>query len=215
MDVHAVPTMTHGRVLVRDARAAARKGLLVGFHGYMESAKTQMDRLQAIPGGTDWTLVSIQGLHRFYRGRSEEVVASWMTREDRELAMADNLAYVAAALDQVPHDRSTRVVYTGFSQGVATVGRWVAYGRVRADQMILWAGAFPPDVDLTSLADRLAATPVVLVVGSRDELASWAGADAQLQRFAAAGIAARLISFDGGHRLDNATLAALAGSSGA
>src|SRR6188508_1174465 len=93
--------MTHGRVLVRDARAAARKGLLVGFHGYMESAKTQMDRLQAIPGGTDWTLVSIQGLHRFYRGRSEEVVASWMTREDRELAMADNLRYVDAAIAAV------------------------------------------------------------------------------------------------------------------
>jgi predicted esterase len=95
------------------------------------------------------------------------------------------------------------------------VGRWLAYGRVRADELILWAGAFPPDVDLASLADRLANTAVVLVVGSRDELAPWAGADAQLQRFVEAGIPARLISFDGGHRLDNATLATLAEASGA
>src|SRR4029079_6253894 len=146
MDVHAVPTMTHGRVLVRDARVAARKGLLVGFHGYMESAKTQMDRLQAIPGGTDWTLVSIQGLHRFYRGRSDEVVASWMTREDRELAMADNLAYVAAALEQVPHDSSTRLVYAGFSQGVAMAFRAAIRGAQPASAIVAIGGDVPPEL---------------------------------------------------------------------
>ncbi len=116
--------MTHGRVLVREARAAARRGVLVGFHGYMENAKTP-DGAARGDSRTPlaWTLVSIQGLHRFYRGRTEDVVASWMTREDRELAIADNLAYVSAALEQVPHDPSTRVVYTGFSQGVAMAFR--------------------------------------------------------------------------------------------
>ena len=66
-----------------------------------------MQRLDDIPDAAAWTLVSIQGLHRFYRGRSEEVVASWMTREDRDLAIADNRAYVAAALEGVPHDDRT------------------------------------------------------------------------------------------------------------
>src|SRR5262249_2880115 len=146
MDVHAVPTMTHGRVLVQDARAAARKGVLVGFHGYMENARIQMDRLQAIPGASDWTLVSIQGLHRFYRGRSEEVVASWMTREDRELAISDNLAYVASALDQVPHDRSTRVVYTGFSQGVAMAFRAGVLGAFHTSAVVAVGGDVPPEL---------------------------------------------------------------------
>ena len=114
MDIHLVPTMTHGRVLVREARAAARTGVLVGFHGYMENAQIQMERLEAIPGASGWTLVSIQGLHRFYRGRTDEVVASWMTSEDRETAIADNIAYIRAALDEVPHDRSTRIIFTGF-----------------------------------------------------------------------------------------------------
>ena len=61
MDVHLIPTITHGRVLVSEPRAVARKGILVGFHGYMESARTQMERLEAIPGASAWTLVSIQG----------------------------------------------------------------------------------------------------------------------------------------------------------
>ena len=166
MDVHAVPTMTHGRVLVQEARAAARRGVLVGFHGYMESAKTQMDRLQASPDASAWTLVSIQGLHRFYRGRSEDVVASWMTREDRELAIADNLAYVAAALDQVPHDPSTRVVYTGFSQGVAMAFRAGLRGTLPAAAIVAVGGDVPPEL----VEDPSLRFPAVLLArGSRDE----------------------------------------------
>ena len=74
-----IETPTHGRVLVREAGGQAPAGLLVGFHGYAETAEIQMARLEAIPGADAWTLLSVQALHRFYRGRSEEVVASWMT----------------------------------------------------------------------------------------------------------------------------------------
>src|SRR3954465_11904512 len=131
--VHIVPTLTHGRVLARAARAAAQKGLLVGFHGYMENARIQMDRLEAVPGSSAWTLVSIQALHRFYRGRTEEIVASWMTREDRDVTIADNLDYVGAALDAVPHDRAGRIVYVGFSQGAAMAFRAAARSGNAAD----------------------------------------------------------------------------------
>ena len=158
--------MTHGRVLVREARAAAKRGLLVGFHGYMENARIQMERLEALDGASAWTLVSMQGLHRFYRGRSQEVVASWMTSEDRELAIADNLAYVAAALEQVPHDESTRVVYAGFSQGAAMAYRAGVRGAGRAAAIVAVGGDVPPEL----LADGSARFPPVLVArGARDD----------------------------------------------
>ena len=198
--------------------------LWIVCHGYGQLAAPFLASFAGVVA-TSRRIIAPEALSRFYLdapsgtpNAERRVGATWMTREDRRAEIADQVAYLDALHEYVRPPASAsrvRLRVFGFSQGVATVGRWVAYGRVRADQMILWAGAFPPDVDLTSLADRLAATPVVLVVGSRDELASWAGADAQLQRFTAAGITARLISFDGGHRLDNATLAALAGSSGA
>ena len=65
-----VQTPTHGRVLVEPA-AARPVGMLVGFHGYAETADVQMARLAAVPGADAWTKVSIQALHRFYRGRSK------------------------------------------------------------------------------------------------------------------------------------------------
>lgn len=196
MDVHAVPTITHGRVLVQEARAVARRGVLVGFHGYMESAKIQMDRLQAIPDAAAWTLVSIQGLHRFYRGRSEDVVASWMTREDRELAIADNLAYVAAALDQVPHDPSTRVVYTGFSQGVAMAFRAGLRGALPAAAIVAVGGDVPPELE----EDPSLRFPAVLFArGSRDEWLTEAKFEKDLAALLSRTVAVEPLVYDGAH----------------
>ena len=193
---HLIPALTHGVVLVREARAAASRGLLVGFHGYMETAAIQMERLQAIPGSTMWTLVSIEALHRFYRGRTQDVVASWMTRADREVAIADNLAYIGAALDEVPHDSSTRIVYAGFSQGVAMAFRAGLLGRDRAHGIIAVGGDVPPEL----LADPVLRYPsVFLARGVRDEWLTQATFDADLAALAARGAAARPVLYDGAH----------------
>lgn len=164
-DVHSIATTTHGRVLVRRADVLPARGIFVGFHGYMENAAIQMTRLEGIPGADAWTLVAVQALHRFYRWRTRDVVASWMTREDREAAIADNIAYVAAALDAVPHDASTRIVYAGFSQGVAMAFR--AAVRSGAAGIIAVGGDVPPEL----LADStLVFPPVLLARGATDEL---------------------------------------------
>jgi predicted esterase len=202
-----IPALTHGVILVREARAAASRGLLIGFHGYLETAAIQMERLAAIPGSALWTLVSIEGLHRVYRGRSQDVVASWMTREDREVAIADNLAYVAAALDEVPHDRSTRVVYAGFSQGVAMAFRAGLLGRDRAHGIIAVGGDVPPEL----LADsRLRCPPVCLARGARDEWLTQAKFDADLAALTAHGAQLWPLLHDGAHEW-NAEVATAAG----
>ena len=197
-DVRLIPTTMHGRVLVREARAAAARGIVVGFHGYMENARTQMERLQAIPGAALWTLVAVQALHRFYRGRSEEVVASWMTSEDRDAAIADNIEYVDAALDSVPHDGATRIVYAGFSQGVAMAFRSAVRGRHGAAGVIGIGGDIPPEL----LADPEAEFPYVLLArGARDEWLTANKFRADLNALTARTPAARVraLEYDGGH----------------
>ena len=196
LKVHLVPTLTHGRVLVREARAAAQKGLLVGFHGYMETAQIQMERLDAIPGAAAWTLVSIQGLHRFYRGRSEQVVASWMTREDREEAIADNVGYVSAALDAVPHDGSTRVVYVGFSQGVAMAFRAGLLGTGRSAGIVAVGGDVPPEL-LENAAIQFPA--VFLARGLRDEWLTPERFDRDVGALTMRGVALTTKVYDAGH----------------
>jgi predicted esterase len=198
-DIHLVPALTHGRVLVRASPAA--RGVLVGFHGYMEDAETQMGRLEAIPAASDWTLMSIQGLHRIYRGRSTEVVASWMTRQDRDAAIADNIEYVTAALDVVPHDASTKIVYAGFSQGAAMAFRSAVRGRHSAAGVIGVGADVPPEL----LADPDATFPPVLLVrGLRDEWLTPEQFRRDLNALAARSRRVRASEFDGGHEWNQA-----------
>ena len=159
----SVPATTHGRVLVRDV--GSPRGMLVGFHGYLENAEIQMKRLAAVPGAEAWTLVSIQGLHRFYKGRTDGVVASWMTAQDREVAIDDNVAYVDNAIEAT-RDGSGPLVFTGFSQGVAMAFRAAIRGSVRASGVFAVGGDVPPEL----LADAKSWFPrVVLARGTRDD----------------------------------------------
>lgn len=201
VDVRLIPTLVHGRVLVRGAHAAAAKGLIVGFHGYMESAALQMERLAAIPGARGWTLVAVQALNRFYQGRTERVVAGWMTRQDREAAIADNINYVDAALDSVPHDEATRVVYAGFSQGVAMAFRAAVRGRAPGAGVIAIGGDVPPEL----LADPSSAFPPVLLVrGERDEWFTQAKMDADVRALHQRGVAVTRVEHQGAHEWTDA-----------
>jgi predicted esterase len=188
--------MTHGRVLVRSARAAAARGVLVGFHGYGESAAAQMTRLEAMPGAAAWTLVSIQALHRFYDRRAQQVVACWMTREDREDAIADNIAYITAALDLAPESDSRPIVCAGFSQGAAMAYRAACRGPRPGAGVISVGGDVPPEL----VQDPAVVFPKVLMVRGRDD--EWYSHE-QFERDRAAlesrSVELRSMSVDGGH----------------
>src|ERR671914_443656 len=76
----------------------------------------------------DGLIVSVQALHRFYT-RHNTIVASWMTREDRELAIADNVDYVGRVLDDARRRYAAGgpLVFEGFSQGRAMAYRAAAH----------------------------------------------------------------------------------------
>lgn len=201
---------THGRYLVQPPDAAdAPAPLLVGFHGYAEGAEAQLDRMRAIPGAERWRLVSIQGLNRFYNRRANEVIAGWMTRQDRELAIADNLAYTAAVVDAILQESPDppRVIYAGFSQGVAMTFRAAAAAVRTVDGVIAVGGDVPPEIMPAALT-RIPAT--LICRGTRDEWYAPATFDADVQRLRASGGRVDALPFDGGHEWSEAVLQAAA-----
>ena len=141
MHVHTIPAQTHGRYLVRDG---PRERLLLGFHGYAQNAEIHMADLEQIPGIDAWTVVAVQALNRFYLGRSTDTAGCWMTRQDRELAIADNINYVRAVVAALPPAET--IVVEGFSQGAAMAWRAAAH-LDRVAGVIILGGDVPPDVD--------------------------------------------------------------------
>lgn len=195
ISLETIEARTHGRFLVRVPDIAPPWPLLVGFHGYAETADDHLEALQTIPGTRDWLLVSVQALHRFYT-RKDRVVASWMTREERTLAIADNIDYVGRVLSRVRAEYQTRepVVFSGFSQGAAMAYRAAAHYRAAA--LIILAGDVPPDV----VEERFMPLPPVLIGrGTRDEWYTEAREAADRSALAKIDARVEVCVFDGGH----------------
>ena len=192
-------------MLVRDA--VRRHGLLVGLHGYMEDAETQMARLESIPASDKWTLVSIQGLHRVYRGRSEQIASGWMVRQDRDVMIADNIAYVDAALASLEPRGDEAIVFAGFSQGVAMAFRAAVRGRHPAAGVIAVGGDVPPEL----LVDPRSRFPRVLLMrGSREDWYTDEKLRADEAALTARGVHITTVVYDGGHEWTDAVSAACA-----
>ena len=179
IETHTIETKTHGRYLLR--RGTSQR-LLVGFHGYGEGADKHLAELEKIAAG-EWTLAAVQALNRFYT-RNEEIVASWMTRQDRELAIADNSDYVRRVVEELkPYDK---LVFAGFSQGVAMAYR--AANAIPCDGVIALAGDVPPEIASINI-------PVLIGRGTRDEWYT----DEKLKKDLSFIPNAETKVFDGGH----------------
>ncbi|HEV7427195.1 MAG TPA: phospholipase [Thermoanaerobaculia bacterium] len=181
-----IPTTVHGRYLVRSGPA---ERLLVGFHGYGETAEAHMAELRQIPGIDRWTIVAVQALHPFYVARTGMIVASWMTSLDRELAIEDNRVYVHSVVTQFPARQ--QVVFLGFSQGAAMAYR---AARTNATAVIALGGDVPPEI--AELGINL--PPVLMARGIRDDFYT----DEKFQkdlRFLRQVIPVSTCVYDGGH----------------
>jgi predicted esterase len=184
------------------------------FHGYAQSAEVALMDVSSIPGVAErWRVVAIQALHRFY-AKDERVVASWMTRQDRDEAVADNVAYVDRVVaeeiaQQVPDDRRPvrasarpRVVFLGFSQGASMAYRAAVLGRHRAAGVIALAGDIPPEVKQPAAARQ--PWPRVLIGAGDQE--HWYTADkvsADSAFLVTQGVKPDICRFNGGHEWTN------------
>jgi len=137
---HTISTRTHGRYIFEPG---PEERLLVGFHGYGETAEHSIAELLKIPGISRWSVVAIQALNRFYLGRSGMIAASWMTSQDRELAMADNIEYIRNVLSELPAPKT--LVFLGFSQGAPMAYR-AAAAHPHAAGVIALGGELPPEL---------------------------------------------------------------------
>jgi predicted esterase len=210
--------LEHHLAVTRSARyftlgdPARAEHIWFALHGYGQLAATFLGYLATLDNGSR-LIVAPEALSRFYldQGRGPPG-ASWMTKEDREREITDYVRY----LDQVAAEvrarcpAAARSYVLGFSQGVATQGRWLDRGVSSHDAFCFWAGTLPPEMDLGRPHAALAGRRIALAVGHRDEFLSqeWMGTESR--RLAGVAGEVRQFPFHGGHRLDRTVLAGVA-----
>jgi predicted esterase len=191
-----IETTTHGRVLIEDPAGSFSGLMIVGCHGYGQAADTMLEELRKIPGSDAWRLVSVQALHRFYTRNDQSVVANWMTRQDRDAAIADNIQYLDRAVEAARTDDVRAIVFLGFSQGASMAVRAAVCGRHRAAGLIMMGGDIPSDV---REATSRPFPPTLIGVGSRDQWYAGERAEEDIKLLEDRGVRHQVVRFEGGH----------------
>lgn len=189
-----------------DPADGAGAPLLLVCHGYGEGPEAALAAAARIPGIDTWRVAAPQGLHRFYT-KTGDVVASWMTKQDRDYAIADNLGYLAQTLAALAREHGVprRLVIAGFSQGAAMAWRAAVRCGWRVDALVVHGGDLPADV----VAEVPAALRVLVGRGVND---TWYGEDKlthDLDRLAARGVTPAVVRFAGGHEWGDELVAAV------
>lgn len=142
------------------------------LHGYGQLARYFIRKFDVI-ADEKTLVVAPEALSRFYLDADfSRMGASWLTREARDQEVADYVAYLDALYARIMQDRdpaSVKVTLLGFSQGGATACRWVNYGTIRCDRLILWAGYFANGLTDVLPAEKAEKLPVTYVYGRQDE----------------------------------------------
>lgn len=189
-------------------------------HGYGQLASDFMKEFECIAHPLR-LIVAPEALSRYYistapefHGPDSKVGATWMTREDRETEIDDYVNYLddlyAGIMGEIGH-RKVSVTVAGFSQGGATANRWLTRGSARADRLLMWGSLLAADSDLNEAAAFFRDTGLVLVYGTRDQYTEEGMIPKYEKVLDSHSIPYRVVSFDGGHRMDRDTLRSLAG----
>ena len=143
-------------------------------HGYGQLASRFIEQFQLLDLEENFILAP-EGFHRFYwKDFTGDVVASWMTKADRLDEIRDYTTYLQGLYDdyipQLPAD--VEIILFGFSQGCATICRWINASRPAFHRAVMWAGRIPEDIDYQPLLPYLADKTLFFAYGDEDPFLS-------------------------------------------
>ena len=219
MREHHLEIPRTARYFCSGAPEAEARELWVVCHGYAQLASRFLRHFEPI-AGEGRLIAAPEGLSRFYvdsprghHGADARIGATWMTREDRLAEIGDHVRYLDLLVEELTRRRGApfpRITALGFSQGVATVSRWLALGATHADHVILWAGTLPTDVAPDHAGRIFDGARLTVVMGGADPLVGSDRVSAELERLDNAGVRYEVVKFGGGHELDAEVLRDLA-----
>ena len=202
MTEHTAPFEFTGRYFTLGEKGSINDELWIVLHGYGQLGRFFLPKFKSLSSKA--YVVAPEGLSLFYlQGVNGRVGATWMTREFREEAIQNYTKYLTSVYREalpvsiIPR----RTVLFAFSQGVSTLIRWVVKENIPFDEMILWAGDFPVDVDQEHSRRLFAQKTVYYVYGDNDHFIT-PNRFAQLEsKYLEYGFSPRVVRFAGDHEV--------------
>jgi len=181
------------------------KDIWILLHGHKQLAGNFIIQFEELAGEGSF-IIAPEGLNRGYiKGDYGEIGAAWMTKEDRDSDINDYVNYLDKLYDEIikpaREKYSIKINGLGFSQGAATLSRWLALGKSKIDKAVFWCGNLAHDIDY-SLAENLKYIDINLVFATNDPYYKNDFYHTQEKLLNDAGIKFKTKIFNGGHEIN-------------
>ncbi len=203
---HHIVTSRTARYFTLGNRATAKEIWIV-LHGYGYLAEDFIQNFQPI-ASENVCIIAPEGLSRFYlRGFGGKIGASWMTREDRQSEIEDYINYLNNLYAEITEGSSaTKIIGLGFSQGGPALLRWLANGKSKVSEAVLWSADIPRDLKFEDYREKNKSTRNWLVYSKSDPIVRQEIYDESIALFNKFDIPLQVINFEDGHGIPEATL---------
>ncbi len=179
----------------------ATKTIWFVFHGYAQTADNFLESLHSLANPHTF-IIAPEGLSRFYwKDFSSKPVATWMTKLERLSDIQDNQAYLDQLYQSFQFDISRLSFnYLGFSQGTATMSRWISKDKIKADKIVFYAGKSAHDIDL-SKSNNFKNAKIQFIYGQNDRFITEDNVQKIILHFKMNGLNLHVHKFDGKHKI--------------
>ena len=182
------------------------------LHGLSDRSANFIDTWMRLEHANSRRVLAPEGLSRHILDPVNDVTgACWGTVEDRPIDQRDAFAWLDQCFSRLQNEAGHGArVLVGFSQGSLIAARWAVARSFVWDAVVLWGAAVPTNVDPRELCKRSKSQKLHIVLGRRDRFATAERRQAVKDRLQGAGVSVEMLDFDGGHRMDDRTLAEVA-----
>ena len=154
---------THGQL------SKKTKYIWICLHGYGQTSEYLHKKFQFLDPEMHFVICP-EGFNRFYWHEGNKPVACWMTKRDRYDEINDNVAYLNALYNRYCRhvNQQTEIILFGFSQGCATLWRWIHAVKPRFKMLINWGGWIPEDISYLHMSGYLSDKDIRMYYGKSD-----------------------------------------------
>lgn len=199
MKAHSIITPKTARVFTYGTLTEKTKLIWIVAHGYGFLAEFFIKKFEELNAEDNYVIVP-EALNRFYlKEMSGRAGASWMTTEDRDNEIKDYILYLDNVYNTFISQTNAKIIGLGFSQGAATMARWVLKTQNRVDRIVFWGGNIPNDC-LNDI-EKLNSLHPCLLVGDKDEFITKEILEQVLKGLDNAGLTFSHIFYKGGHAI--------------
>ena len=182
------------------------------LHGYGQLAGSFIKRFESL-NPTKHFVVAPEALSRFYwdgtTNFTNKPAATWMTSEDRLNEIKDYVNYLDSLYLHIMQAIDSELVTVnalGFSQGTATLSRWITNGRSPVHNLIFWAGQIAHDIDWQKAQESWKNTRIFTLYGNEDRFVIPHHIEQQKATLTQNGFDTTIIAFKGKHKVKKEAL---------